>query len=105
MKKNDPDYIKWLLDMNDRAVERAMIVLYERQDADEQSAESTLKQNGRGFSSWDARKGTYYARWVMSGRNLTGHHLTKARIMAKKYVKQLAEVATQKMASTEAPAE
>lgn len=101
MKKNDPDYIKWLLDMNNRAVERAMVAIYNRQDADEKSAESTLKLNGRGFSAFDARKGTYYARWVLSGRNLSGHHLEKARAMAHKYVKQLAEVATEKLASTE----
>lgn len=84
--------IKALLLSNDRAVERAMVALLARQTADEQSSHTTRHQNGRGFSAFDAHQGTYYAKWVQSGRKLTGRHLDKARRMAVRYVGQLAEV-------------
>jgi hypothetical protein len=95
--KNDPNYIKWLLLMNDRAVEKAIVAIYNRQTVDEKSIQGTTHNNKVGFSSADARKGSYYAKWVLSGKNLTGKHLDKAREIANKYVRQLCEIATQKM--------
>jgi len=97
MAKNDPDYIRWLLNMNDRAVERAMVAIYNRQTADEQSAQDTKHSNGIGFSGADARLGSYYAKWVLSGKNLTGNHLMKARMMSQKYVRQLTDIATARL--------
>ena len=97
MKKNDPQYIGWLLTMNDRAVERAMVVLYERQEECERASGTTTKSNGRGFSAYDASKGTYYAKWVLSGKRLTGRFLEHARTMSKRYIRQLAEAATERM--------
>lgn len=93
--------IKRLLLTNDRAVERAMVVLFERQTASEQSAHSTTESNGRGFSAFDAKSGTYYAQWVMSGRRLSGRFLTKARVMSLRYARQLLEVAEAKQAAKE----
>lgn len=100
MAKNDPMYIKWLLTMNDKAVERAMIAIYNLQTLDEQVSQDTRHSNGVGFSGADARTGSYYAKWVLSGRKLTGKHLDKARVMSYKYIRQLSEIATQKMAET-----
>lgn len=94
MAKNDPDYIRWLLTMNDRAVERAIVAIYNRQTEDEKREGDTRHTNGIGFSGADARLGTYYAKWVLKGNSLTGNHLMKARLMAHKYVRQLAEIAT-----------
>lgn len=93
--KNSPEYVKWLLANNNVAVERAILALYGRQDADERASASTVKSNGRGFNAFDAKNGTYYAKWLLSGRNLSGRHLEKARAMAYKYVRQLCEVATE----------
>lgn len=53
--------IKTLLASNDRAVGRALIVLRNRQTADEQVAESTRHLNGRGFRPCHARMGTSMA--------------------------------------------
>jgi hypothetical protein len=97
MAKNDPDYIRWLLNMNDRAVERAMVAIYNRQTADEQVSSDTKHQNGVGFTGADARLGTYYAKWVLKGNSLTGNHLMKARMMSQKYVRQLSEIATARL--------
>lgn len=105
MAKNDPDYIRWLLTMNDKAVERAIVAIYRRQTADEQSAGDTKHSNGVGFSGADASLGSYYARWILSGRSLTGKHLIKARTMSHKYVRQLVEVATTRLAQDAADAQ
>lgn len=100
MAKNDPTYIKWLLNMNDRAVERAIVAIYNRQTEDEQNAQDTKHSNGVGFSGADARLGSYYAKWIMSGKHLSGNHLVKARLMSYKYVRQLSEIATTRMSNT-----
>ncbi len=87
------EQIKTLLLTNNAAVERAMVALYNRQTADERSSSTTQHLNGRGFNAFDAERGSYWARWVQSGRHLTGRHLEGARKMALKYAGQLAEVA------------
>src|SRR3990167_4269191 len=87
-----------LLTKNDSVVERAMVVLYDRQTASEQNNCTTIEHNGRGFSSSDASIGTYYAKWIISGKRLTGSHLARARKMAFKYTRQLLEAAEAKAA-------
>lgn len=87
--------IRSLLMSNDRAVERAMVVLFQRQTLDEQHTSSTSHLNGRGFNAFHAKNGTYYAKWVLSGRRLTGRHLEAARRMACHYARQLAELSVQ----------
>lgn len=82
-----------LLESSDRAVERAMVALYRLQTEEEQAQETTRVHNGCGFSAFHAGRGTYYARWVLSGRNLSGSHLDKARAMARRYVGQLTGIA------------
>lgn len=81
-----------LLASNDRAVERAMVALYQRQTLDEQRTSTTKESNGRGFSAFHAERGTYWAKWVMSGKHLTGRHLEGARKMATHYARQLSEL-------------
>lgn len=65
------DQIDNILRTNDRAVERAILRLFELQTADEQNATTTKHDNGRGFRSSDARAGTRFARWLlgMNDRN------------------------------------
>lgn len=94
--KDSQAYIVSLLHLNNRAVERAMIVLYNNQTQDERSAGATKHHNGKGFNSYDAKTGTYYALWVLSGRKLTGFHLERARVMSLKYVGQLVQAAKEK---------
>ena len=78
-----------LLQSNNLAVERAILVLYHRQTLDEQSNKETKHSNGVGFSGAHARLGTYYARWLITGNHLTGVHLEKARRMVLHYTSQL----------------
>lgn len=91
--------IALLLATSDKAVERAMVVSYSRQTQDEQSAQQTKHSNGQGFNAFDAMNGTYYAKWVLSGRKLSGSHLAKARKMALRYSAQLALISQAKLIS------
>jgi hypothetical protein len=85
-----------LLNSNPKAVERAMIVIYDRQTVDEKASSTTRHSNNRGFSACTDKRGSYFARWVLSGRSLTGHHLDKARKIALYHRKQLLEAAKEK---------
>ena len=85
-----------LLARNPLAVEAAMVALYQRQTEDERSGNVTRHSNGRGFNYHHAERGSYYARWVLSGKHLTGNHLSAARAMATFYARQLGEIAESK---------
>ena len=50
-----------LLETNDKAVARALVVLYEHQTTSEQATEETRYQNGEGFRPCHARMGTSMA--------------------------------------------
>lgn len=86
---------------NNRAVDRAMVAIYNRQTESEKVTDSTREQNGVGFSGPDASIGSYYARWVLSGKSLSGKHLDKARKLAVKYRRQLVEIANSNHSETE----
>lgn len=85
--------IKDLLQRNDRAVERALLAIYNRQTDAERQAERTVVHNGVGFNAFDAPLGSYLASWVGKGKPLTGPFLDKGRRLASKYVGQLTEIA------------
>ena len=88
--------IQHLIRTNDRAVERAILAIFARQTTDEQAQQVTRYTNHRGFRSNHASKGSYYAKWVSSGRRLSGKHLDNARKIALQYHRQLVEVANKK---------
>jgi hypothetical protein len=81
-----------LLQTNDAAVGRALVRIYEKQTADEKLVQATVVHNKVGFSGANARRGSYYAKWVLSGKSLTGDHLAKARALAIKYRVQLLSI-------------
>lgn len=86
-----------LLNNTPRAVEKAMLALYERQTMDEKASATTNHHNRQGFSGWTARSGTYYARYVNHGGMLTGKHLEKARKIAIHHAIQLTNIANKKL--------
>lgn len=89
--------IENLLTSSDRAVEKGILALFNQQTADEQASETTNHHNNRGFCGWAARKGSYYAKWVQSGRNLTGHHLENARKITLRHAGQLTKIANKEL--------
>jgi|SRR6478609_7057768 len=89
------DEIKHNLATNPKWTERAIIKLYEWQTADEQEADVTKYHNNVGFNGGDAPRLSYYAKYLLSGRHLTGHHLEKAQKMVKKYSSQIQSLINQ----------
>jgi len=97
MAKWTKEEIKHIVMTNDRAVDRALSVLYDRQTRDEKSDSATKHSNGVGFKANHARLGSYYGKWVQAGHRLTGRHLEKARHIALQYIGQLTEEANLKV--------
>jgi len=102
------EVIKNLLETNDAAVMRALIVLYRRQTASEQSAESTHEHNGVGFTAFDAHLLTSFAKQVIqweSSRDrryptaLSSKQIQIARKRLAKYSQQLANEANERSAA------
>ena len=96
--KHTTKTIRDLLARNDLAVERAILAIYARQTADEKATSDTRHTNARGFSAAHASRGSYYARWIASGRHLTGVHLTTARELSLHYTRQLLDIAESNVA-------
>jgi hypothetical protein len=97
------DELKELLKTNPRARERALLVLLDRQTADEQATQTTREHNGQGFTAYDAELLTSFAQQVQRNRygNPNGQRLSvrQHEIAAKrlpKYAKQLRLVAAVK---------
>jgi hypothetical protein len=96
-----------LLEKNDKAVMRALIVLTERQTADEQASEATRHHNMRGFRPCHARMGTSMGKQASRYGRLSAKQLAywrrpmkggKMRIAI--YAGQLLEVAREKNKQT-----
>jgi len=68
-------YITQLLQNNDKAIIRALIVLNERQTRDEQASEDTKYNNGVGFTPADAKMGTSMAEFYTRRGYLTDKQL------------------------------
>jgi hypothetical protein len=87
-----------LLDENDRAVERAVLVIYENQTREEQGVNATVEENGIGFTGADAFILSKFAQWLLKGK---GNHLSPRQLeiaapKMKKYWRQLLVAAKEK---------
>lgn len=92
-----------MLKTNDKAVARALVVLNERQTATEQNAESTINDNGVGFTPADARMGTSMAQFYtkygrLSEKQLAYWRKPNVRGVPRicKYAGQLLQIAQEK---------
>lgn len=89
--------IQNLLRKNDKAVVRALQVLYDLQTSDEKSAGFSMHHNRVGFNAYDAEKLTHLARESKT-RPLTDVEIRTARARLLKYHGQLARIANVKEA-------
>jgi hypothetical protein len=87
------DQIEVKIATDQKWLERAILAIFKKQTSDEQTAEQSKYQNLRGFNGPDAKRMTYYACWIKSGRHLSGYHLELARKRMKKYCGQLEKIA------------
>jgi hypothetical protein len=88
------------LTTNPAWVEAAILALYAKQTEDEQIAQETGHDNCRGFNKPDARRMSFVAEFLKSGKHLTHEKaLTVYGPKLKKYRKQLAKMAMEKKAA------
>lgn len=85
------DTVATMIDTNNAFLEKALIKIYDRQTRDEKNTRETKHLNNVGFNAAHAKVMSYYARWVLSGRNLSGSHLQKAKRILRSYRKQILE--------------
>ncbi len=97
--------IKQKLETDQRWLERAIVAIYKLQTEDEKNSENTKYHNGVGFNSADAHILTYCAKWILSGKPLSGTFLEKAKKKMVKYTKQLETVAQKKAGATVIPSD
>lgn len=102
------EQIQTLLATRDEMVVRSIVVMFNRQTADEQQDEGTKHNNGIGFNGVDAPFGTSLAKAVLRWQSvpegqrkypnpLSDKQLNAARKMLKRYVGQLVEEANSKL--------
>lgn len=90
------DVVRHKLKTDTKWVEAAILRLFDFQTADEQNAEIAKYRNGKGFNGSDARRLSYYAKWIKSGRHLSGKHLEVAHKRVPKYASQILELINSK---------
>jgi hypothetical protein len=88
----DKEAVQALIDRNDQAVARALLVIYQNQTDDEQASFSTRHQNGVGFTGNDAEWLTDIAvKWKKWGRWASPKQCNAVRRAIRKYHRQLLE--------------
>ena len=83
------DNLKELLLINNRAVERAITVIYSYQTIGEQAENQTYSANGVGFNQFDSAILSSFAQQLEEGKHLSSKQLAIARNKITKYTGQL----------------
>lgn len=81
-----------LLLASDKALERAIVVIWEQQTYTEQESGQALIEDGVGFNKFDAPLMTKYAKQLIGKTHLTNKQKLKARSVMPKYWKQLMRI-------------
>ncbi len=88
----DKEAVQSLIATSDKALARALWLIFQRQTAAEQSALQTIEHNGRGFTGTDAEFLSDVARKLPRYNNrMTVRQIAKVRPKMKKYWRQLLE--------------
>lgn len=82
-------YLKDLLKTNDKALLRAIMLIYDNQTAEEKDKGESIEDNCIGFSKIDAKEMGDIARKIKANKALTKEELAKSRNKMQKYWKQL----------------
>ena len=85
----DKESLKDLLDRNDKAVYRAILLIYSFQTDEEKYKGVTKTINGKGFSKFDVEVLSSYAMQLRRGQELSLKQMYVARPKIKKYVGQI----------------
>lgn len=82
-------YLKDLLKTNDKALLRAIVLVYDNQTLEEKDKGESIEDNCIGFSKIDAKEMGDIARKIKANKALTKGELAKSRNKMQKYWKQL----------------
>jgi hypothetical protein len=111
MAELNKELIVKLLETNDKAVCRAIVVLYNRQTATEQSLQTTSEANGRGFTGFDGKIGASMAQFYLRNGYLSPKQIAvwrkrdkRGNMKIARYWKQLLEEAQAKQSAKATPA-
>ena len=85
----DKESIKDLLDRNDKAVYKAILLLYSFQTDEEKYKGVTKTINGKGFNKFDVEILSSYAMQLRRGQELSVKQMYTARPKIKKYAGQI----------------
>lgn len=91
------EYLQSLLKRSDKALLRAITLIYERQTEEEKQTGQSVVENKIGFSKIDAEALGSIAKRIIAGDTLTDGELAKARNKMPKYWKQLMWISKQQM--------
>lgn len=89
------EFIRNKLLTSNQWLERGIVAIYNKQTRQEQASEETRERNGVGFNGADGHTGAYLAKWIASGKHLSGKWIPKARKMMVKYAGQLSKIANE----------
>ena len=87
------DQIREGLQKSDLWVNRGILAIYAHQTSEEQQVEDTRFRNNVGFNAADAKRLSYYAKWIQKHGSLSGKHKEVARKKILKYSGQLTKIA------------
>lgn len=82
-------YLKDLLKTNDKALLKAIVLIYDNQTPEEKEKGRSIENNRIGFNKIDAKEMGDIARKIKAGKTLTKGELAKSRNKMQKYWKQL----------------
>lgn len=96
------EYVKMQLSTNPAWAQRAIVKLWQRQTADEQSTQTTGHDNGIGFNGTDAMILSSFAEQINRGRSLSVKQLAIAYKKLPKYSRQIiSEISEEKLVEIE----
>lgn len=90
------EIIKEKLSTDIHWIERALVVLHNKQTNQEQNKGTTLIHNDVGFNGVDGRYLSYCAKWVKNGNHLNEKHMRKCGEKLPKYWKQISNAIKEK---------
>lgn len=88
-QKQWESYLKDLVKSNDKALLRAIVLVYDNQTTEEKNKGESIEDNCVGFSKVDAYEMGKIAQKIKRGEELTKGELAKSRNKMQKYWKQL----------------
>lgn len=95
-------YIKQLVKTNDKALLRAIVLIYDSQTEEEKCKGTSIEDNNVGFTKYDAGEMSEIAIKIKAKRPLSAAEMAKSRNKMQKYWKQLMVISKMRMVDRQA---